>query len=86
MAVVYSTGTYIGLSVGISIPVSEGTSISWQLPDGVGTNGVFAEGPQSPYIFSYLFYARMRGRILPHFDISLPHFDIGVPHFARIFP
>ena len=25
----------------------------WQLPNGVGTNGVFAEGPQFPYILTY---------------------------------
>ena len=38
-----------------------------RLPDGVGTNRVFTEGPQIPYMLSYSFYARTCCHMLSQF-------------------
>ena len=49
-----------------------------RLPDGVGTNGVFTEGPQIPYVLPYVV---LSAHMLPQFAICCH----SLPHFARIF-
>ena len=46
-----------------------------RLPDGVGTNGVFTEVPQIPYILQCFALSAGMG---PHFAACCPHFPMKV--------
>ena len=57
---------------------TDGRKNCHRLPDGVGTNGFFAEGLQIPYSLPYFV---VRAHMLPHFAQMLPHCATACPRF-----
>ena len=49
-------------SVSRGLGLLGGLAAKHRLPDGVGTNGVFTEGPQIRYIFCYILLLSVRTR------------------------